>query len=151
MAVSFEQFANELRAFNGRREIFNALRRDLRKPLPDLRKQVRASAKSTLPGGNGLGAWVAKARLTVKVKDSGRSAGIRVKVSRASADGDKADLKALDDRGKVRHPLRGNRGYWYSQQVPPGFFTKAWERTGPEFIKAAEGAMDRALEVIRRG
>lgn len=159
MAVSFEQFANELKAFRDSKAILNALKRDLRKPLPALRKEVRASATETLPGGAGgggsrggsLASWVAKARVTAKVKDRGRAAGIRVKVSRASQDGDRADLKALDDSGRVRHPLRGNRGHWYSQSVPPGFFTKAWERTGPKFIQAAEEAMDKALDVIRRG
>lgn len=151
MGTSFAAFANEIRAFNARGDVVNALRRDVRKPLPELRRDVRSSATSTLPAGGGLGAWVARARLTVKLKDSGRSAGIRIKVSRAAGDGDKADLNALDLAGAVRHPLHGNRKRWYPQRVTPGFFTKPWEAFRPKFIKVADEAVDQALDVIRRG
>ncbi len=151
VAVSFEQFANELKAFDDRKVIKNQIRRDMRKPLPDLRRAVRASAMSTLPSRGGLNAWIARARLTVIFKDAGRAAGLRVKVSRKAGDGDKADLKALDDAGSIRHPLYGNRRFWYPQGVPAGFFSKAWEDFRSVFIKAADDALDTALEVIRRG
>lgn len=151
MGTSFEQFANEIRAFNARGDVINALRRDLRKPLPELRRDVRASATSTLPSSGGLGAWVAKARVTAKLKERGRSAGIRIKVSRAAGDGDRADLNKLDLYGETRHPLRGNRKHWYPQKVAPGFFSKPWAAFRPKFIKVADAALDQALEVIRRG
>ncbi len=151
MAVSFEEFANELRRFDQRRVVLNALRRDLRKPLPAVRRAVRANAMATLPNANGLAAWVARAAIRIQVKDVGRTAGIRVKMGRKSQDGDKADLDKLDRHGRIRHPLHGNRAHWYDQPVPPGFFTKAWERKRDDFIKAADDALDRALEVIRRG
>lgn len=151
MGVSFEQFANELKAFDDRKVIKNQIRRDMRKPLPELRRAVRSSAMATLPSSGGLNAWIAKARLTIAFKDSGRAAGIRVKVSRRAGDGDKADLKALDDSGAIRHPLYGNRRFWYSQGVPAGFFSKAWEDFRETFVKTADDALNTALEVIRRG
>jgi len=151
VGTSFEAFANEIRAFNARGDVINALRRDLRKPLPELRKDVRRSAISILPSSGGLGAWVAKGRVTAKLKERGRSAGIRIKVSRAAGDGDRADLNKLDLYGEIRHPLRGNRGFWYRQKVTPGFFTKPWEAFRPKFIKVADEAVDQALDVIRRG
>lgn len=151
MGTSFEQFANEIRAFNARKDVVNALRRDLRKPVPELRRDVRASATSTLPAAGGLGAWVARARVTVKLKERGRSAGIRIKVSRAAGDGDKADLDKLDRYGETRHPLHGNRNHWYPQKVAAGFFTKPWDAFRPKFIKVADESVDKALDVIRRG
>lgn len=149
--VSFEEFANELRAFDQKREIVNEIRRDLRKPLPELRKAVRAHILSTLPSGNGLAKWVARASFSVRVKDVGRAAGIRLKLSRKSQDGDKADLDKLDRHGRVRHPLHGHRGFWYDQPVPPGFFSRPWESFRSTWIKTADDALDRALDKIRGG
>src|ERR1044072_2013204 len=103
MAVSMEEFANELRAFTERREVVNEIRRDLRKPLPQLRA-----------GGRVAGA--AAARFTVRFKDSGRAAGVSIKVSRKSEQ-DKSDLDSIDVAGIVRHPLYGQRGHWYPQKV----------------------------------
>lgn len=149
--VSFDEFANELRAFDNRKVIKNQIRRDLRKPLPALLKQVRASALAILPARGGLGSWVAKARATVQLRDAGRSAGIRLKLSRKAGDGDKADLLALDRTGQVRHPLYGNRSRWFGQTVPARFFSAVWDRYAAVWIKQADESLDKALEVIRRG
>jgi hypothetical protein len=149
--VSFEEFAAELRAFDQKKEVVNEIRRELRKPLPQLRKAVRASAASVLPSSGGLAAWVAKASFTVRFRDAGRSAGIRLKLSRKSGDGDKADLDALDKTGRLRHPLHGNRGHWFGQVVPQNFFSRPWFSFRPVWIKAADDALDRALDKIRGG
>jgi len=148
VAVSFEQFAAELKAFDGRREIINEIRKDMRKPLPELRKKVRAAAIAMLPARGGLGKWVAASKFTVRFKDRGRSAGVTVKVSRKT-EKDRAALDPLDLQGRVRHPLYGNRKYWFSQQVAALFFTGPWEQM--DWPGIAEKAMDRALDKIRRG
>ncbi len=148
VAVSLEEFARELRRFDDRRRVVNELRRELRKPIPKLRTAVRANAIATLPSSGGLGAWVARAGFSVRYREIGRAAGVRVKVSR-KAIGHKADLKRLDDAGRIRHPLYGNRKHWYPQSVTPRFFTKVWDRT--EWLKHVDEAFDRALDEIRRG
>lgn len=151
MGVSFEAFAREIRAFDDRRTVINTIRRDLRKPIPAFRKEVRASAIDTLPSDGGLNRWVARARMTVRLRDRGRSAGVSIKLSRKAGDGDKADLRKLDAYGELRHPLHGHRGHWYRQVVPEGFFDRPWEAFRPKFIETCDDAFDRALEVIRRG
>lgn len=148
VAVSFEQFAAELKAFSGRGEIINEIRKDMRKPLPELRKKVRAAAIAMLPARGGLGRWVAAAKFSVRFRDSGRSAGISVKVSRKT-EKDRAALDPLDTAGRVRHPLYGNRRHWYPQQVAALFFTGPWEQM--DWVGRADRAMDRALDKIRRG
>lgn len=151
MAVSPSEFARELRTFAARGDVVNECRRDIRKEVPPLRKDIRESAVSSLPHRNGLGAWVAKAGVTVRYKSSGRTAGFSLKVSRKAGDGDKADLKSLDDTGGVRHPLFGNRSKWYPQQVRPGYFTRVWQKRGNDMISTVDQAMDKALDKIRRG
>ncbi len=149
--VSFEQFTREIRNFDNRREVLNEIRRDMRKPLPALRRSVRAQALATLPSTGGLGAWVAKARMTVQLRDRGRTAGLRIKLSRKASDGDKADLTGLDEYGRLRHPLYGDRNHWFGQTVTKGFFTRPWIRSRPIWLEMADGALDRALDKIRRG
>jgi hypothetical protein len=149
MAVSFEQFADELRAFDGRKEIVNEMRREFRQGVPPLRKRIRANALAMLPASGGLGAWVARAAVTIRFRDAGRDAGFKVKVSRKAGDGDKADLDALDKSGRIRHPLYGNRSRWFGQTVASSFFTKAWDAA--DWRDRAEQAMDRATAKIRGG
>jgi len=62
---------------------------------------------------------VRAARFAVRAK-GGRSAAIRIVVTPSK--GKSLDLNSLD-RGRLRHPLFGNRDHWYSQAVPPGWFT----------------------------
>lgn len=150
MAVSFDEFRRELRAFEGRKAVLKELRAELRKPLPQLRKDVRAHAVSILPTSGGLGAWVAKSTITLSVRDRGRAAGVRIKGSRRSGKG-KADLTRID-AGRVRHPSWGRKGagQWHTQTVPTGFFT---EPVGDveQWRTAADTALERAFDQIRRG
>lgn len=149
MAVTMEQFARELRAFDGKRAVINEIRKDLRKPLPAFRSKVRASAMAKLPSAGGLGAWVAAARIDVRFRDAGRSAGVRIKMGRKSGKG-KAELDKLDLAGLVRHPLYGNRQYWFPQMTSgAGFFTDVFDRE--EWLEITDRAFDRALDQIRNG
>ncbi len=148
MGVSFAAFAAELRAFDNRREVVNQIRRDLRKSMPSFRTDVRASALGVLPSTGGLNQWVASSRITVNFRDSGRRAGVKIKMGRNSGSG-RADLDRLDRLGVIRHPLYGNRAYWFPQNVPSGFFTDVFEET--DWRGIADQAFDRALDQIRKG
>lgn len=150
--ANIEEFIAELKAFDGRKEVINEVRKELRKPaiLGNFRKKVRAHAITILPSSGGLGAWVAKSSITIRFKDAGRRAGFTLKMGRKSGKG-KAELNALDKTGRVRHPLRGNRKYWYSQQVQSEFFSKPWEQYGDTIIDATDAAVDKAFDKIRNG
>lgn len=41
------------------------------------------------------------------------------------------DYQALN-RGRLRHPLFGNRKFWYNQPIPAGFFTDSVEKEMPQ-------------------
>lgn len=148
--VSFDEFRRELRRFEDRKVVLKELRAELRRPLPQLRKDVRAHAVEILPRSGGLGAWVARSTITLSVRDRGRSAGIRLRGTRRSGKG-KADLKRMD-AGRVRHPSWGRKGpgNWHNQTVPDGWFStpagdpQQWRDT-------VTAAVDRAFDQIRRG
>lgn len=150
MAISVEQLVRELRGFDQRREIVKALSKAVRAGAPKVRKKIRAAAMETLPKEGGLNAWVAASKITIRVKLSGRSAGITLRGGRNSKGG-RSDLNAID-RGRVRAPTWGHRqkGAWHTVIVTPGFFTQtAAEAT--EWHDEVDKAVDAALEQLRRG
>jgi hypothetical protein len=147
---SLDSLIRDLRKFDDRKEVVRQLRTEIRKPVPEVRKLIKARALATLPKGGGLNAWVSKIRITVQIKLEGRAAGVRLKGGRNSSGG-RSDTKAIDS-GKVRAPSWGHRGKgaWHNQSVTAGFFTKPTTATGP-WRDACVRAADQALDVIRRG
>lgn len=151
MATDIEGFLRELRAFDARREVLKEIRKEIKEPLPQLRKAWKAWALSNLPSRGGLNRWVARARIQAKFSTSGRIVGVRVILTRKSGGGDKADLNRLDSEGRIRHPLYGNRQHWYPQTVKANVFTRVWEMYEEQWVRSAEKALDRALDKIRKG
>jgi hypothetical protein len=150
VSVSFAQLIVELRTFDQRREIVKALNKGLRAAALPVRKEIRQVAVDTLPSGGGLNLWVAKIRINLRSRTSGRRAGIKLVGSRKSTN-DRSDVAAID-RGRVRHPSWGRRGngQWHTTLVEPGFFTQT-AADSRQWQDEAETAIDRALDQLRRG
>lgn len=148
MSVTVQQFARELRAFPERKELTKQLRTEMRKPVPAVRRKIKARALSTLPKTGGLNRWAAGTRITAKIEVGGRRVRVTLRGSRNSQGG-QSDLRALD-RGRIRHPSWGRRGQgqWYTQVVRAGFFTEPAVEFD-EWRAACVTALDKALETIR--
>jgi hypothetical protein len=85
-----------------------------------------------LPRGGGFASYMA-GRLTVhRSKIPG---GLRLTVDAAGTDA------ARVNEGRLRHPLYGNRGHWYTQTVRPGFA----DETMRQVKVAVDAAIDRAV------
>lgn len=144
-------FIAELKQFDDRRVVVKTMRRRINKPVPALRKKIRAHAIATLPRRGGLGRWTAKATISSSVRySSARTAGVKLKGSRKSTN-DKSDLKRLD-AGRVRAPSWGHRGRgaWHTQAVQPGWFTEP-ASDNQQWRDVVEAAVDEAFDTIRRG
>lgn len=150
VAVSAEQLAAELRAFDGRRALVQAARRGITRALPGVRKAVKAHALEILPSGGGLAGWVAAARIGVKISYASRSAGIRLRGSRKSI-ADRSDLAGID-AGKVRAPSWGHRtaAAWHTVAVTPGWWSTP-VAADEGFRDHVDQVVDETLEAIRRG
>jgi hypothetical protein len=103
------------------------IRRGLRPHLPDryaevLDADLKISRSSSLSGD--------EARVTVLASPGGTK---------------KRKLQPLDD-GILLHPLYGNRGRWFAQQVTPGWFSGPVEDAGPQVRQAVEAALDAIVE-----
>ena len=104
-----------------RRDMLAAIRSAAGEAIPD----IRESARSTLPRSGGLADRVADQAFAVRTSLVGKTGGRVSIVGRGMK-----ELRDID-RGRLRHPLWGNRRHWYQQKVTPGFFSKPIEKKAP--------------------
>lgn len=145
-----QALVRDLRGFTGRKEIITRLRVDIRRPVPNVRADIKRNAVAILPSSGGLGRWVARTRITAQIQVTNYSARVRMRGGRNSGK-QRSDISAID-RGRVRHPAWGRRGrgQWSTQAVPDRFFTDP--ATGSvEWDHAITRAVDTAFDAIRRG
>jgi hypothetical protein len=131
------------------RTIVNNMAKEIRAAVPPLRTLIKAAAMRLLPSRNGLNAWVAKAKITSRVRRSANNAGVTL-VDGRNSQGARSDLKGID-AGIVRAPYFGERSSWHEQRVTPGFFTESIQGEGVEvFREAVVRAVDKAVEETLR-
>jgi hypothetical protein len=142
--------ANELEAIGRRFKAAGAkgLRKELlagiRKTNKPTISAIRANALATLPRRGGLAAEVAGSRIGTRSRLSGNRVGVEIRgVGRIG-------LTTLN-RGRLRHPVYGNRGTWVQQQVPAGWFTDPIEKDMPRIREGIEDAMKTVARKIERG
>lgn len=147
---TLDALIRDIRKFEGRKEVVKQLRKEIRQPLPSVRKAIKRRALDSLPRRGGLNVWVSQTKVTAVIKLAGRAAGVRLKGGRNSTGG-RSDMRRLD-KGRVRAPSWGHRtaASWHSQNVTPGFFTEPAAEVD-QWRAACLKALDNALEVIRRG
>ncbi|GAC1374668.1 MAG: hypothetical protein NVSMB4_02370 [Acidimicrobiales bacterium] len=120
----------------GDRDLRLQLLRGMRAAAEPLVPKVKAAALAQLPKRGGLNAHVAGQKVSVSVRTSARTAGVRLTTSAP-------DTQQADD-GYVRHPVFGNRAHWVVQQIPgaAGWWSATLEReapaTAPHLLEAME-------------
>lgn len=137
-AGSFAALARDLRRAGAgglRKELYAGLQRGARPAI----QTVRDHAATFLPRSGGLADRVAGASITARVTNS--AAGPSARITAKERSGKSFDARALDD-GRLRHPLYGNRRYWYQQAVTPGWFTRPMERSAQVFRQGLLDAVD---------
>ena len=61
------------------------------------------------------------------------------------------DLQRLDD-GRLRHPLFGDRGHWYSQPVKPGWWSDSLRKAADQKVhREILSALDRVARKVTEG
>lgn len=119
----------------GDKDLRRELMRGMQRAAKPLKTAARTAALQHLPRHGGLNVRVAQSKFSARTSVAGRNPGLRIVGA-----GD-LDLPALD-RGRLRHPVFGNRRTWVNQQIPAGWFTNAMNAHAPavraELIKAIE-------------
>lgn len=128
----------------GARDLRLELLRGMRKAAEQVKEPIQQSAHDKLPKGGGLAEEVAAQK--VGIRTSFAASGARVRLVDAG-------MKELDDinRGRLRHPVYGNRKVWKAQEVEPGFFTDPVEEHAPEIRRTIQKAMDDVARKITGG
>jgi hypothetical protein len=129
------------------RTVVNEMAKEIRDAVPPVRAAARQHALAFLPKRGGLNAWVAAASVRAAVRRGPRSAGVSLVAGRNSRRR-RADLDRLDRDGRLRHPLYGDRDFWYLQSVQPGWFTAAVVDHTDDFADAIADAVDTAARKV---
>ncbi|HEY3006164.1 MAG TPA: hypothetical protein VGJ44_27695 [Kribbellaceae bacterium] len=128
-------------------EQFAALARDLRQAgRTDLRKElykainrrakpmaadVMKAPPKYLPSGY---AAVLGLKVKVRKRSGGASPGVRLVGSAFTPGGSPRELAVLN-RGRLRHMLFGDAGFWFDQAVKPRFWDEPLEKDAPKVRK----------------
>lgn len=118
-----------------RKEMLAGIRRAA-KPMTQAAKE---RAESDLPKAGGLNEVVAKSKFSTRTRTAGRTPGVRVVASNPH------DVQSID-RGRLRHPVFGNREVWVTQKITPGWFTDAMNSHADEVRRE----MLRVLNTVAR-
>lgn len=130
------------------------LRKELMKAGRDAGKQaqgkVRERAFTDLPHSGGLNVWVAsRTKVTARTRLSGKNVGLSLRMKRPGATG-LSDLPAIN-RGRLRHPVHGNRSAWVTQLIAPQFADRAVDEIGDVLAEEFREAVDRVARKLAAG
>jgi hypothetical protein len=141
---ALERVARRLKAA-GDKGLRKKLLAGIRRATRPLHKDIKAAAMRELPARGGLNRFVASTKFSTKVRTSGRNVGVRIVAVKVGH-----DIRAID-RGRVRHPVWGNRRRWVNQRVRPGFFTKTIEASAPRVRAEVRDVMNEVTREVTGG
>lgn len=136
MATQLRKLARDMDAVGPKlsREIPKRMRKVAVPMVADIRAEAR-----TLPERGGFAEYIAGSRITIQTRTSVQRAGVSV-VGLRSKSGGFVDLRAVN-RGRLRHPVFGDRDRWRTQQIRPGFWDRAIERRQQDVVSAMQAMM----------
>ena len=124
----------------GDRELRLALLRKLRSAAKPVVPKIHAHAGEILPRRGGFAAKIAAEPITVRTRLSAKAVNVKIRSVRSNR-----QLRDMD-RGRLRHPVFGNRAVWVQQAIAPGWFTQRIRDDLPRI----HGEIQYAVEDIAR-
>jgi hypothetical protein len=123
----------------GDRDLKRELYRGMQRAARPLIEDIKSKTGDYLPGE--VAELARTARYATRTFASGR---VTIKAARKQPrGGKKMDLAAID-RGRLRHPVHGNRRVWVVQAVRAGWFTQSVAGQG------IDGVRDEMVKVVER-
>jgi len=151
MARTVEDASRDLSALSrelketGNGELRKELMRGMRDAGREIPKGIRSGVLSTMPSRGGFADLLAGS----DIKQRNSLSGAYAKVRFTGANSAIKDVDALN-RGRLRHPLFGNRAHWFNQTVPAGWFDVPIEQQQPEFLQAINRVLDDIKSKLER-
>lgn len=143
-AEDFKKLSKALReaGMEGKR-LRKELRKEINRETKPLKQDAKKNARAILPKRGGLARRVARSGFRTSTKLTGPGVGVRIvgKGKRPAL-----DIRSID-KGRVRHPVFGNKDRWVTQSVTPGWFTKAMDKGKG---KVREGVLRAVNAIVRK-
>ena len=130
----------------GDKELRKELYAGINRAVKPLRADVKAAAGDYLPKRGGYADLIAS---ELKVSSRKRAVGQNPAIYLLGKAG-KRDVSSVN-RGRLRHPLFGNRRHWYNTRVTPGFWTKTLAADAPMVRVELVEAIRRVARKIEAG
>lgn len=86
---------------------------------------------------------------SLRVKARNRRDGVTLLGAASTKRGKERDLASLN-RGRLRHPLYGNRGFWYDQKVKPNWWDDPLLQGADEVREEIEQVLDGVARKIEK-
>lgn len=135
---------NKLRAI-GDKGLGKQMGKALREAAKPLKPAVRAEALASMPSGYGP-VLSRSLRFRQAVKESAHTAHVTVRVY---GDGRRQRRMVPNlNRGQLRHPLYGNREFWFDQAVRAGFVDRPFNRLKPGVAREMQRVIDDVAKQI---
>ena len=116
------------------------LRKRLREAGKPLADGLLQDGPEGLPSGGGLADWLRQSKGAISMTQTK----LQIRLAR----GGKHDLNAIN-RGRLRHPLYGNRRVWVEQSVEAGTYDKAFEKHAEQALPEVERVLDDIMKEIQ--
>lgn len=122
--------------------------KQLRQATEPLRREIRAEVPKAMPSG--YAPVLSKSLRFRQTIQSTRTTSRVVFRVHGAGQRERRDVPTLN-RGRLRHPLYGDRGYWVDQRVRRGFVDRPIDRLGPEIRRQMNAVVDWVADEIARG
>jgi hypothetical protein len=147
-ADKFGKLAKALRQ-SGSKELRTELYRGINRAVKPLTEEVKKETPQFLPRRY---AFELSKSLRVKVRRrAGGNPAVYLVANAKTPRGKDRDLASLN-RGRLRHPLYGNRGFWYDQKVSPNWWTdpllEGAEEVRKEIVKSIDDLASRLAKKL---
>lgn len=127
-ADRLESVARDLKQA-GATQIRKDLLKGIQRATKPMQRAAKEAARQKLPQRGGLNVFVASSKFSTSTRTAGKNPGVAIKVKKSGH-----DIRAID-RGRLRHPVFGNKNVWVDQQITPGVFTETFEDGAPSVRK----------------
>ena len=124
----------------GQHDLEKELQRGIREAMEPIKRDMQTSIDQNLPQHGG---FAHKVRREVKFRINRRHMGVRLTASHRY-------MLRLIDKGMARHPLFGNRHFWYTTSFEPGALSGPFERNVDQARHKISDAGQHALNKIGR-
>lgn len=118
-AEKLQRVARKLKE-TGDKELRKELYSGIQRAAKPVKAAMQAAARAQLPKAGGLNNFVADGKFSVSTK-AGSNPGVTIKAKKGGG----------ADRGRIRHPVFGNKAVQVTQQVDSGWFTQTGKDAAP--------------------